>query len=232
MLGPQLQKLRRSGYVLEDAEVTGDGGSPGPSRRALLAGAAASLPLLLTACKGVQALGTPPPPARDIRVLAAAIAAEEAMVARYAAALRQLTAGGGTGGAGGGTGGGAAGGPAGAGAAAVAAVAAVRAEHVAHLAQLRSRLIHPPALTSSPGPSAAATASASPSAGAGAVAGTGARASRKLVLSELEQAEQTASDRLIGQLDGLPPALAQLFASIAASEATHVPYLRAAGQSR
>jgi hypothetical protein len=228
MLGPQLQKLRRSGYVLEDAEVTGDGGSPGPSRRALLAGAAASLPLLLTACKGVQALGTPPPPARDIRVLAAAIAAEEAMVARYAAALRQLTAGGGTGGAGGG----AAGGPAGAGAAAVAAVAAVRAEHVAHLAQLRSRLIHPPALTSSPGPSAAATASASPSAGAGAGAGTGARASRKLVLSELEQAEQTASDRLIGQLDGLPPALAQLFASIAASEATHVPYLRAAGQSR
>jgi len=228
MLGPQLQKLRRSGYVLEDAEVTGDGGSPGPSRRALLAGAAASLPLLLTACKGVQALGTPPPPARDIRVLAAAIAAEEAMVARYATALRQLTAGGGTGGAGGG----AAGDPAGAGAAAVAAVAAVRAEHVAHLAQLRSRLIHPPALTSSPGPSAAATASASPSAGAGAGAGTGARASRKLVLSELEQAEQTASDRLIGQLDGLPPALAQLFASIAASEATHVPYLRAAGQSR
>jgi hypothetical protein len=228
MLGPQLQKLRRSGYVLEDAEVTGDGGSPGPSRRALLAGAAASLPLLLTACKGVQALGTPPPPARDIRVLAAAIAAEEAMVARYATALRQLTAGGGTGGAGGG----AAGGPAGAGAAAVAAVAAVRAEHVAHLAQLRSRLIHPPALTSSPGPSVAATASASPSAGAGAGAGTGARASRKLVLSELEQAEQTASDRLIGQLDGLPPALAQLFASIAASEATHVPYLRAAGQSR
>ena len=214
--------------MLEDAEVTGDGGSPGPSRRALLAGAAASLPLLLTACKGVQALGTPPPPARDIRVLAAAIAAEEAMVARYAAALRQLTAGGGTGGAGGG----AAGGPAGAGAAAVAAVAAVRAEHVAHLAQLRSRLIHPPALTSSPGPSVAATASASPSAGAGAGAGTGARASRKLVLSELEQAEQTASDRLIGQLDGLPPALAQLFASIAASEATHVPYLRAAGQSR
>ena len=214
--------------MLEDAEVTGDGGSPGPSRRALLAGAAASLPLLLTACKGVQALGTPPPPARDIRVLAAAIAAEEAMVARYATALRQLTAGGGTGGAGGG----AAGDPAGAGAAAVAAVAAVRAEHVAHLAQLRSRLIHPPALTSSPGPSAAATASASPSAGAGAGAGTGARASRKLVVSELEQAEQTASDRLIGQLDGLPPALAQLFASIAASEATHVPYLRAAGQSR
>lgn len=78
--------------MLEDAEVTGDGGSPGPSRRALLAGAAASLPLLLTACKGVQALGTPPPPACDIRVLAAAIAAEEAMVARYAAALRQLTA--------------------------------------------------------------------------------------------------------------------------------------------
>jgi hypothetical protein len=47
------------------------------------------------------------------------------------------------------------------------------------------------------------------------------------VRATLEHAEQAASDRLIGQLAGLPPALAQLFASIAASEATHVPLLQA-----
>jgi hypothetical protein len=48
----------------------------------------------------------------------------------------------------------------------------------------------------------------------------------------LEEAEQAASDRLIGQLAALPPSLAQLFASIAASEATHVPYLQAARRGR
>jgi hypothetical protein len=48
-------------------------------------------------------------------------------------------------------------------------------------------------------------------------------------LQALEQTEQAASDRLIGWLNGLPPTLAQLFASIAASEATHVPYLQQAG---
>jgi hypothetical protein len=49
-------------------------------------------------------------------------------------------------------------------------------------------------------------------------------------LAQLQQAEAAASDRLIGQLAGLPPSLAQLFASIAAAEATHVPLLRSAGR--
>ena len=48
-------------------------------------------------------------------------------------------------------------------------------------------------------------------------------------LTALEQAEQAASDRLIGQLGGLPPSLAQLFASIAASDATHATALAAKG---
>ncbi len=58
------------------------------------------------------------------------------------------------------------------------------------------------------------------------------------MLRQLELAEQAARDRLVGRCE-LPPALAQLFASIAASEATHVPCSRqgrchrpAAGQVR
>jgi hypothetical protein len=180
-------------------------GTTGPSRRAVLAASAAALPLLLTACKGVQALGTPPPPAPDIVALRAAISAEELMVARYAAILRPY-------------------GPGGSNSTpypdlgAVMAVRAVSAEHVAHLAQLNSRLVVPPGSspTTAPSPSPSPTT-------AGGLAGS---------LTALAIAEQAASDRLIGQLAGLPPSLAQLFASIAASEATHVPYLQAAGHGR
>ena len=172
------------------------------TRRALLA-ASAALPLLLTACKGVQALGTPPPPAADIVALRTAISAEETMVARYAAlqarlrtqfpprATPQDVAVG-------------------------AAVSAIRFEHAAHLAQLKSRLVQPAGSAPSPSPSPTVH-----------VTGTVA-----VELTALEQAEQAASDRLIGQLGGLPASLAQLFASIAASEATHVPFLQAAGRGQ
>jgi hypothetical protein len=192
------------------------------SRRALLTASAAALPLLVSACKGVQVLGTPPPPPADVRALQAAISAEAAMVTRYASAIKRLRDGSPP--------------PATpADNAAYEAARAVQAEHVAHLAQLRSRLVEPagvkpPALNPSPasrspaGLSVSQSVSASPAAG-----GTG---SVPAVLSDLELAEQAASDRLIGELDGLPPSLAQLFASIAASEATHVPYLRAARPAR
>jgi hypothetical protein len=93
--------------------------------------------------------------------------------------------------------------------AAVLAVRTVQAEHAAHLMQLRSRLIEP-----APHPSATPRPVTIPP------------GSTSSILQALELAEQTASDRLIGQLRVLPPALAQLFASIAASEATHVPYLQ------
>jgi hypothetical protein len=169
------------------------------SRRALLA-ASAALPLLLTACKGVQALGTPPPPAPDIVALRTAIFAEETMAARYAAFLVQLKSQS----------------PPSAAPqdlALVTAVSAVSAEHAAHLAQLKSRLVQPAGSAPSPRPSPTVHV-------AGPVT---------VELTALEQAEQAASDRLIGQLGGLPASLAQLFASIAASEATHVPFLQAAG---
>jgi Ferritin-like domain len=184
--------------VLTGAAPTGGEQAP-MSRRGLLA-ASAALPLLLTACKGVQALGTPPPPAPDIVVLRSAISAEQVMLARYAAALAQFKVGmppDGT--------------PTDI--ALFTAILTVQAEHAAHLAQLKSRLVEPAGSSPSPSPHASPTVP---------VAGTIAAG-----LTMLEQAEQAASDRLIGQLDRLPPSLAQLFASIAASEATHVPLLQA-----
>ncbi|MGO8956380.1 MAG: hypothetical protein ACLQFR_03250 [Streptosporangiaceae bacterium] len=91
-----------------------------------------------------------------------------------------------------------------------AVLTAVLAEHRQHLAQLKSRLIESAAQRS------AAAAMVHRSATGPAIPD----------MAQLEQAEAAASDRLIGQLAGLPASLAQLFASIAASEATHVPLLR------
>jgi hypothetical protein len=194
-----LNQARRA-QEAEDAAVTdetpvGDARPAGPtgvSRRSLLAAASAALPVLLTGCKGVQALGTPPPPPREIRVLRAAITAEELMVDRYATALTRLPASNGD---------------------LLAAVRAVQAEHAAHLGQLRSRLIEPAGAPTPAAPRAPAVAADS---------------SPASVLGALEQAEQTASNRLLEQLSVLPPTLAQLFASVAASEATHVPFLEQA----
>jgi hypothetical protein len=173
------------------------------SRRSALAASAAALPTLLTACKGIQALGTPPPPAPDVVALRSAIAAEKLMVARYAAAVSlvrsQL--------------------PPRATAHDVVlyqAVRSVQAEHAAHLMQLKARLVEPTVTSPS--------ASASPSTQVG--------GSIDAELAALEEAEQAASDRLLGQLRAVPGSLAQLFASIAASEATHVPYLQAARHRR
>jgi Ferritin-like domain len=173
-------------------EAAHPGGPTGVSRRSLLVAASAALPVLLAGCKGVQALGTPPPPPREIRVLRAAITAEQLMVARYSAALTRLPA---------------------SSAGVLAAVRAVQAEHAAHLGELRSRLIEP---AGAPTPAAARA----PALAAG--------SNPSSVLAGLEQAEQAASNQLLGQLAVLPPTLAQLFASVAASEATHVPFLQQA----
>jgi Ferritin-like domain len=190
--------------------------APGLSRRALLTASAATLPLLVTACRGIQVLGTPPPPPADVRTLQAAIAAEEGMIARYATALKQLAPGATSDGT--------------IDVAAYASARAVQAEHVAHLGQLKSRLVEPTGTR----PSAHSTATSSPASTPSPTATSSATraAGPRSILGELELAEQAASDRLIAELGGLPPSLAQLFASIAASEATHVEYLRAARRGR
>ncbi len=173
------------------------------TRRSALAASAAALPLLLTACKGIQALGTPPPPAPDVVALRTAIAAEKLMVARYASAIRLLRSQF----------------PPRATAQHIflyLAVRSVQAEHAAHLIQLKARLVQPVLSTPS--------ASPSPSVQVGSTIDA--------ELTVLEEAEAAASDQLTGLLPGVPGSLAQLFASIAASEATHVPYLQAARRGR
>jgi hypothetical protein len=167
----------------------------GPTRRAVLAASAAAVPLLVSACRGVQVLGTPPPVPRDVRLLHSAIGAERLMVSRYRAAVAQA---------------GSAGHPT------VTALTGILAEHEQHLAQLSASLVVP-----------AGSASRLPRAtGSSEPLPTGLPAA----LGVLENAEQDASNTLAGQLLGVPPSLAQLMASISASEATHVTVLRSLGQ--
>jgi hypothetical protein len=97
-----------------------------------------------------------------------------------------------------------------------AVLTAVLAEHQDHLHQLRKRLIAGSPLAAGSGPLPRPRAAALP-------------AGSRQALSELIRAERAASDRLLSQVPEVPPALAQLFASISASEATHVIALHAAG---
>ena len=171
-----------------------------PTRRAVIA-AAAALPLVVVSgCGGVDVLASPPSPAPDVGLLRAAIAAEQLMIARYAAVLRGLPSAG------------AAGGDGGSPAALAAALEPLLAEHRAHLTQLRSRLIVPAGGASASPSRRAAGAPAVPTAPGAAV-------------GFLRAAEQTAATAMLDRLRGASASLAQLFASISASEATHVPAL-------
>ena len=80
-------------------------------------------------------------------------------------------------------------------------------QHRQHLAQLQARLVLPSAF---PTPSAAASRS-------------GARG--RVTIAQLRAAERASATDLVRRLVSVPPALAQLFASIAASDATHVAAL-------
>ena len=84
-------------------------------------------------------------------------------------------------------------------------------QHREHLARLRARLIEPaPASRPAHSPAVAASPAAVQAPGTP----TAARA-------YLREAEQAAAQALLGRLTVAPPSLAQLLASIAASEATH-----------
>ena len=83
------------------------------------------------------------------------------------------------------------------------------AQHQQHLVQLKARLIVPPGASASPSPS-----SASPSPRASTVS-----------IARLRAAERASAADLVRRLATAPPALAQLLASIAASDATHVTAL-------
>jgi hypothetical protein len=167
-----------------------------PTRRVVLAAVAAAPLAAVSACDGVKVLGTPPSPAPDVTGLRDAIAAEQLMITRYTAVLRDAKS---------------------SSAGLTAALEPLLAEHRAHLAQLRSRLIVPaggPASTPSPsgGPSSPPAPPTAPGAG----------------VAFLRTAEQAAATAMLDRLRGAPASLAQLYASISASEATHVPVLDAA----
>jgi hypothetical protein len=85
-------------------------------------------------------------------------------------------------------------------------VSGLLAQHQQHLSQLEARLVIP-AGQSSPSPS---PASSSPAAVTG-----------RVTIARLQAAEQASAAGLVQRLATVPPALAQLFASIAASDATH-----------
>lgn len=171
------------------------------TRRAVLAATAASLPLLaLSSCKGVGALATPPRPAPDVAVLQAAIGAEEVMIARYDAVITRS-------------------------ARLAGSLRPLRAEHRSHLVQLRSRLIVPPGSAAAASPTPSPSPSPAPAqAGPGSVPAGAAAA-----ISYLQAAERHAASALLHQLIAVSPSLAQLMASVAASEATHVAALGTAG---
>jgi hypothetical protein len=88
-------------------------------------------------------------------------------------------------------------------------LAPLLAEHRAHLARLRARVIEPPGRTIPD------TVTARPALDATADG----------ALAQLRAAEQAAVRTLLSRLGGASPSLAQLYASIAASEATHVTTL-------
>jgi hypothetical protein len=86
------------------------------------------------------------------------------------------------------------------------------AQHEQHLTRLRARLIQPPG-------TATAVASPRPSAQASAAAPA------RVTIARLRAAERASAAGLVRRLATVEPALAQLFASIAASDATHVTVL-------
>ena len=92
----------------------------------------------------------------------------------------------------------------------------LHADHQAHLAQLRARVIEPA------GKQLAVAVTSKP-----AVAATKAAA-----LAQLSAAEQAAVTAQMSRLGAAPASLAQLYASIAACEATHVSVLGARAGTR
>jgi hypothetical protein len=85
------------------------------------------------------------------------------------------------------------------------------AQHRQHLARLQARLVLP-APSATPSPSSSRSA-----------------APARVSIARLRAAERASATGLVRRLGSVPPALAQLFASIAASDATHAAVLAGYG---
>jgi hypothetical protein len=185
----------------------------------MLLASATTLPLLLGAsgCRSSDAFDGPDPlagrpsPGHDVVVLRAAISAEEALISLYVTATG-----------------------AGAARAGPALLESLLAQHRQHLARLRAALVLPPGtVTASPGAAASAGASASagatasPGATASAGGGAGGQGADRGTVARLRAAERASAAAGLRRLATVEPALAQLLASIAACDATHVAALAA-----
>jgi hypothetical protein len=172
----------------------------------VLAASAAAVPVLLATagCRSSDAFAGPDPLAGrptlapDVVALQAVIAAEQTMITLYQSAVAShlaLSTAGPTSGPTTGPATGRAG-----------VLEELLAQHRQHLGQLQARLVLPAG-----SPSAQASSSASPRA-----------APARVTIARLRAAESASATDLVRRLVSVPPALAQLFASIAASDATHV----------
>jgi len=162
----------------------------------VLAASAAALPVLLAtagcrssdAFAGPDPLAGPPTLSPDVVTLQAVIAAEQAMIKLYQAAVNANLA------------------------ATLPSTGRERvlegllAQHRQHLGRLQARLVLPSG-SPSERPSSATAAGAAPA---------------QVTIAQLRAAEHTSAADLVRRLVTVQPALAQLFASIAASDATHV----------
>jgi hypothetical protein len=175
----------------------------------MLAASAAALPALLAtaSCRSSDVFAGPDPLAgrpalsHDVIALQAVIAAEQAMIKLYQAAVDSSR------GAAAPTTGPTTGPTARSTTEPVGGLEGLLAEHRQHLGQLQARLVLPPG-----------SPSASPSASPGAVPA-------RVTIARLRAAERASAADLLRRLVTVQPGLAQLFASIAASDATHVAAL-------
>jgi hypothetical protein len=178
-----------------------------PRRRILLA-SATTLPLLLATagCRssslfaGPDPLAGRPPLSHDVLTLQAVIAGEENLINLYRTAIN-------------GDSGTASREPQDA---RSRTLQPLLAQHEQHLARLRARLVVPAGTPATPTPANAADRSAS--------AGPA-----RVTTARLRAAERASAAGLVLRLATVEPALAQLFASIAASDATHVTVLAEKG---
>jgi hypothetical protein len=164
-------------------------------RRRVLAASAAALPALLAiaGCRSSDAFAGPDPLAGRPALSPDVITLQEAIKAERAMiALYQAAVNGGT--------------------RPARTLEGLLAEHRQHLSRLQARLVLPPG-SGSASPSPSPSSSSSPSSS---------RARGRVTIAQLRAAERASATDLVRRLVSVPPALAQLFASIAASDATHV----------
>jgi hypothetical protein len=172
-------------------------------RRRVLAASAAALPALLAiaGCRSSDAFAGPDPLAGRPALSPDVITLQEVITAERAMiALYQAAVNGGT--------------------RPARTLEGLLAEHRQHLSRLQARLVLPPGSGSA---SSSSSSSPSPSP-------SSSRARGRLTIAQLRAAERASATDLVRRLVSVPPALAQLFASIAASDATHVVALGGNGQ--